>query len=148
MISSAINIADRMSKCTKPFHNSTFNTNRPFNLYVYKSASEKVSIAATDEMFFRYNINGIELNADGFEKLSKEIHLKSMEADIPDLKKEKIKIHTGKFPTATGEYQRLIIREACIPEVMPDELRVIRQTDQKYYEVCTHPMLYNFVKNS
>jgi len=39
----------------------------------------------------------------------------------------------------------LVIREACIPEVVPDELRVIRQTDQKYYEVCTHPKLYESV---
>jgi len=142
MISPAINTADRMSKCSKPFHKPTFNNKRPFNLYVYKSAWEKDFIAATDDRLFRYNINGIELNADGFEKLSKEINLKSMESYIPDLQKEKIKIHTGKFPTVTGEYQRLVIREARIPEVVPDELRVIRQTDQKYYEVCTHPMLY------
>ena len=147
MISPAINIADRMSKCTKPFHNLTFNHKEPFKLYVYKSSSEKASIAATDDMVFRYNVNGIELNADGFEKLSKEIHLKSMESYIPDLQKEKIKIHTGKFPTVTGEYQRLVIREARIPEVVPDELRVIRQTDQKYYEVCTHPKLYEYVEN-
>ncbi len=145
MISPAINTADRMSKCAKPFHKPTFNNKRPFNLYVYKSASEKDAIAPTDDMLFRYNVNGIELDADGFEKLSKEIHLKSMESYIPDLQKEKIKIHTGKFPTVTGEYQRLVIREARIPEVVPDELRVIRQTDQKYYEVCTHPKLYESV---
>ena len=148
MISPAINTADRMSKCAKPFHKSTFNNNRPFNLYVYKFSSKKDSIAATDDMLFRYNVNGIELNADGFEKLSKEIHLKTMEISIPDLQKEKVKIHTGKFSTVTGEYQRLIIREDRIPEVVPDELRVIRQTDQKYYEVCTHPMLYSYVENS
>ena len=147
MISPAINIADRMSKCAKPFHKPMFNNNRPFNLYVYKIASERNSIIGTNDMLFRYNVNGIELNADGFKKLSKEIHLKSMESYIPDLQKEKIKIYTGKFPTVTGEYQRLIIREAYIPEVVPDELRVIRQTDQKYYEVCTHPMLYKFVEN-
>jgi hypothetical protein len=70
-----------------------------------------------------------------------------MEGCIPDLQKEKIKIYTGKFPTVTGEYQHLVIREASIPEVVPDELRVIRQTDQKYYEVCTHPMLYKYVEN-
>jgi hypothetical protein len=142
MISPAINIADRLSKCTKPFHKPAYNNNRPFNLYVYKIASEKDSIAETDDMVFRYNVNGIELNADGFEKLSKEIHLKSMESHLPDLQEEKIKIHTGKFPTVTGEYQRLVIREGRIPEVVPDEFRVIRQTDQKYYEVCTHPMFY------
>jgi hypothetical protein len=147
MISPAINIADRMSKCAKSFQKPTFNNNIPFNLYVYKIASEKDSIAATDDMLFRYNVNGIELNADGFEKLSKEIHLKSMESYIPDLQKEKIEIYTGKFPTTTGEYQRLVIREARIPEVVPDELRVIRQTDQKYYEVCTHPILYKYVEN-
>jgi len=87
------------------------------------------------------------LDADGFERLSKEINLKSIECSIPDLQKEKIKIHTGKFPTVTGEYQSLVIREARIPEIDPDELRVIRLTDQKYYEVSTHPMLYQYVKN-
>ncbi|MEA1949156.1 MAG: hypothetical protein U9N83_17875 [Thermodesulfobacteriota bacterium] len=147
IISPAINAADRMSKCAKPFHKPTHNNKKPFNLYVYKSASEKDSIASTDDMLFRYNINGIELNPEGFEKLSKEINLKSIECHIPDLQKEKIKINTGKFPTVTGEYQRLVIREAPIPEVVPDELRVIRQTDQKYYEVCTHPMLHEYVEN-
>ena len=70
-----------------------------------------------------------------------------MECHIPGLQKEKIKIHTGKFPTVTGEYQRLVIREARIQEVVPDKFRVIRQTDQKYYEVCTHPMLHEYAKN-
>jgi len=147
MISPAINAADRMSKCAKPFHKPAHNNKKPFNLYVYKSASEKDSIASTDDMLFRYNINGIELNPEGFEKLSKEINLKPIECHIPDLQKEKIKIHTGKFPTVTGEYQRLVIREARIPEVVPDELRVIRQTDQKYYEVCIHPMLHEYAEN-
>ncbi|MBW2620457.1 MAG: hypothetical protein JRC56_03875 [Deltaproteobacteria bacterium] len=142
MISPAINAADRMSKCTKLFRKPTFNHKKPFNLYLYKSASEKGPVDATDDMLLRYNINGIELDAAGFEKLSKEIDLKSIECSIPDLQKEKIKIHTGKFPTVTGEYQSLVIREARIPEIDPDELRVIRLTDQKYYEVCTHPLLY------
>ncbi|MBW1726942.1 MAG: hypothetical protein JRJ62_05050 [Deltaproteobacteria bacterium] len=147
MISPAINTADRMSKCAKPFHKPVHTNKKPFNLYVYQSASEKDPISSTDDMFFRYNINGIELNPEGFEKLSKEINLKSTECHIPDLQKEKIKIHTGKFPTVTGEYQRLVIREACIQEVVPDDFRVIRQTDQKYYEVSTHPMLHEYAEN-
>jgi len=87
------------------------------------------------------------LNADGFEKLSKEIDLTSIECHIPSLQKKKIKIHIGKCLTVTGEYQRLIIREAYIPEVTPDDMRVIRLTDQKYYEVCTNPILYKYVEN-
>jgi hypothetical protein len=147
MISPAINAADRMSKCAKPFHKPSYKNEKPFNLYVYKSASEKDPVSSTEDMLFRYNVNGIELNADGFEKLSKEIHLKSIECHIPDLQKEKIKIHTGKFPTVTGEYQRLVIREDRILEVIPDDFRVIRQTGEKYYEVCTHPMLHEYADN-
>lgn len=147
MISPAINTADRMSKCAKSFHGPILNNKKPFNLYVYQTVLSKYSAASADDIFFRYNINGIELNADGFEKLSKEIDLKSIECHIPSLQKKKIKIHTGKCPTVTGEYQRLIIREAYIPEVTPDDMRVIRLTDQKYYEVCTHPMLYKYVEN-
>ncbi|MGD2030170.1 MAG: hypothetical protein PVG86_09565 [Desulfobacterales bacterium] len=147
MISPAINTADRMSKCAKPFHKAIHKNKKPFNLYVYKSTSEKAPISSTDNTLFRYNINGIELNPEGFEKLSKEINLKSAEYHIPDLQKKKIKIHTGKFPTVTGEYQRLVIREARIQEILPDEIRVIRQTDQKYYEVCTHPKLHEYAEN-
>jgi hypothetical protein len=147
MISPAINTADRMSKCTKLFHHPVFNKKSPFNLYVYQSASEKDSSDAPEDLLSRYNVNGIELNPEGFKKLSQEIHLKSAKIHLPDLQKDKIKIHTGKFPTVTGEYQRLVIREVRIPEVAADKFRVIRHTDQKYYEVCTHPKLYKLAES-
>ncbi|MDP2646728.1 MAG: hypothetical protein U1D67_01545 [Dehalococcoidia bacterium] len=48
----------------------------------------------------------------------------------------------GKFPTTSGQYRRLVIRQACLPEVDPQDLRVKRLTDKRYYEVCTDPELY------
>ena len=146
MISPAINAADRMARCTKPLYRGIHNPEYPFNLYVFQKASGKNAETLSDDLFLRYNVNGIELNAEGFTKLSQEIDLQSFTCHIPKLQAEKIKVHTGKFPTVTGKYQRLIIREARIPVVSPHDLTIIRKTDQKYYEVCTNPLYYEYVE--
>jgi hypothetical protein len=146
MISPAINAADRMARCTKPLCREIHNPEYPFNLYVFQKAAEKTTEVPVDDLFLRYNVNGIELNTEGFTKLSEEINLQSFTCHIPKLQAEKIKVHTGKFPTVTGKYQRLIIREARIPVVSPHDFTIIRKTDQKYYEVCTHPLLYEYIE--
>ena len=146
MISPAINAADRMSRCTKPLSKEISNLKNPFNLYVFQKASETSVATPADDMLLRYNVNGIELNAEGFEKLSREIDLKSLECHIPELQAEKISVHTGKFPTVTGKYHRLIIREDRIPVVSSHDFSIIRKTDKKYYEVCTHPLLYEYIE--
>jgi hypothetical protein len=146
MISPAINAADRMSKCTKPLSKEISNLKNPFNLYVFQKASENSAATPADDMLLRHNVNGIELNAEGFEKLSREIDLKSLECHIPELQAEKISVHTGKFPTVTGKYHRLIIREDRIPVISPLDFSIIRKTDKKYYEVSTHPLLYEYIE--
>ncbi|MBW1693842.1 MAG: hypothetical protein JRJ41_06745, partial [Deltaproteobacteria bacterium] len=95
----------------------------------------------------RYNVNGIELNAGGFKKLSKEIDLKTVDCQIPELQEEAIRVHTGKFPARSGKYRRLVIREAYIPEIASHDYTVIRSTSRKYYEVCTHSKVYEYVRN-
>ncbi len=147
MISTAINSADRLSGCAKPLRKLISKDKWPFNLYVFQTASEEEMAATADDLFFRYNVNGIALDADAFEKLSQEIDLKELDCFIPELHPKAIKIYTGKFPTVSGKYQRLIIREENIPEVVSENLKVLRVTDRKYYEVCTNSKLYNYVKN-
>ena len=146
MISPAINAADRMSKCTKLLSQEILHQKNPFNLYVFQKASENSAVTPTDNVLVRHNVNGIELNAEGFEKLSREIDLKSLECHIPELQAEKIRVHTGKFPTVTGKYHRLIIREGRISAISPHDFSIIQKTDKKYYEVCTHPLLYEHIE--
>ena len=69
-----------------------------------------------------------------------------MTCHIPDLQDNAFTVYTGTFPTMTGKYQRLVIREAPIPIVSPDNLTPIRLTNHKYYEVCTNRRLYEYVK--
>ena len=118
----------------------------PFNLYVFQTASDRVTGSTADDAFSRYNINGVELSFKGFEKLKDEIDLKRLELTIPELSNDTIIVHTGIFPTLSSKYQRLVIREAAIPLVSPDDLSVVRMTAEKYYEVCTNTIVYDHVK--
>ena len=147
MISSAINIADRQSSCSKPLRKIVSKLKPAFNLYVYQTASEKDRLKTSDDISVRYNVNGIELNPGGFKKLSKEINLTTIKASIPELKRKNVKLHTGKFPLTSGRYQRLVIRESKIRQVHPDTFASLKPTNRSFYEVCTHPAVYQHVRN-
>jgi hypothetical protein len=144
MISSAINLADRLSACSKILRKAKILDDRQFNLYVFQDSGIKESAQSADDRYIRYNVNGIELNPAGFKKLSEEIDLKVVDYPIPG---EPCVLYTGKFPTVSGRYQQLIIRETLIPTIDAKELRVTGPGAEKYYEICTHAKLYEFIKN-
>ena len=65
-----------------------------------------------------------------------------MTCRLPELQDDAFMVYTGTFPTMTGKYQILVVREAPIPVVSPGSLRPLRITPHKYYEVCTNRRLY------
>ena len=146
MISSAINLADRLSGCSKDIRKAMDAKKTPFNNYVFQTASDEEAAATSDDLLARYNVNGIELHPRAFEKLSEEIRLLSVECRIPEIQGKRIQFFTGTFPTITGRSQRIIIRQGTIPHVQKSDLALISMTDQNYYEVCTHPMVYDYLK--
>ncbi|MCX5838251.1 MAG: hypothetical protein NTW71_06975 [Deltaproteobacteria bacterium] len=145
MISHAINLADRLSSCDKKLRKCFKKRDRMFNLFVFQNVRDEDIEATADDLFLRYNVNGIELDREGFAKLSKEINLKSVV--YPTENNEKVTLYTGKVPTLSGKYQRLVIREAAIMEVKPETMDVIGPTSRTYYEVCTQPAIYEFIDN-
>jgi hypothetical protein len=145
MISPAINQADRLSSCNKMLRKRFKDQTQMFNLLVYQNVPEEEIEATADDLSLRYNVSGIELNPDGFAKLSREINLESVMYPVEN--NIEVKLYTGKVPTVSGKYQRLVIREATILEVKPETMDVIGKTSRKYYEVCTHPDIYEFIKN-
>jgi len=147
VISPAINLADRLSSSDKSVGRFISGGKRPpFNLYVFQTMPEDVVAATNDDVFLRYNVNGIEINKAGFEKLSAEINLQRVKYRGVESGDEEITLYSGKFPTMSGKFQRLVIREANIPQAAPEDLRIIRLTNRKYYEVCTHPRFYDYVR--
>ncbi len=147
MISPAINQADRLSGCSKSLRKKLDSKSLSFNLYVYQTVSEEEMGDTADDLFTRYNVNGIELNEEGFHKLQEEISLKKITCNIPEIQNNKFTVYTGTFPTISGKYQRLVIREAQVPIINQDNLKVIQLTARKYYEVCTNRKLYEYAKN-
>jgi len=146
MISRAINLADRLSSCNKKLRKRLKDQDEMFNLFVFQNGLEEESEDTADDLSLRYNVNGIELDPDSFARLCREINMKSI--TYPAGKNKKVKLHAGKMPTISGDYQHLVIREAPIFEVKPDSLDVIRETSKKYYEVCTHQEIYEFAKTA
>lgn len=146
MISSAINQADRLSSCSKTGRKLLAGKKSPFNLYVFQTLSDEELAGTADDLFMRYNVNGIELSAPAFEKLTHEIDLKLLQCDISDSHSRNSSLYVGRFPTQSGRFQRIIIREAQIPLVDPINLKTKAITSRKYYEVCTHPQIYALAK--
>ncbi len=148
IISSAINLADRLSGCSKVMRKKIDSMDTPFNNYVFQTESDKEMTATSDDIFTRYNVNGIELHPRAFHKLSTEIKLRPVECLIPEIQPEKIKFFTGVFPTVTGRYKQLIIREGTIPRIHKYDLDFIGMTHRKYYEICTNERIQEYFKKN
>ena len=139
MISPAINQADRLSGCFKPLREKNPKQKSPFNVFVYEVAPEDRE--RVSEIYVRFNVNGIELSADAFEKLKREIQLESLTLQLPDANAGRQRFYVGKYPTTSGTSHRLVVREATLPYIALDNLSVTDWTDRFYYEVCTDPAL-------
>jgi hypothetical protein len=145
MISPAINLADRLSSCDKKIRRRLKNQNPLFNLFEFKNAAEEETRDSADDFSLRYNVNGIELSVDGFNKLGQEINLKTVVYKAG--KDENVKLYTGKVPTVNGNYQHLAIREATVYEIKLETMEITGETSQKYYEVCTSHEIYDSINN-
>ena len=145
MISPAINLADRLSSCNKILRRVFSQKTTPFNLYVYQAGNGDIKTIGDDEIILRYNVNGIELNVAGFKKLTAEIDLKTLNCLIPEVQKDPIILHTGKFPLITGAFQRLIIREGWVHALNPVNMKILGKVNRKYYEICTQEPLKQYV---
>jgi len=145
MISPAINQADRLSGCFRPLRDNTALKQSPFNVFVYEIAAADRKAAAGQ--YVRYNVNGIELSDDAFEKLQKEIQMQRLELKAPGAEDEPHQLYVGKFPTVSGTSHQLVVRQAPLPIMSLGNLEVTGTTGRHYYEVCTNPALLRYIKD-
>ena len=81
MISRALNLSDRLSSCSKAAKRLLSQNPSLFRLFLFQTMMEGVAEDEADEFLIRFNLNGVELNEEGFQKLQEEIALTSIEAD-------------------------------------------------------------------
>jgi hypothetical protein len=144
MISKALNLSDRLSGCAKLAKRMLAGQKTLFSVFQFLNTMEGASAEELDEFLVRYNMNGIEINEEGFQKLSEEISLDSIETklDMP-WGKQNVTLFYGEVPLGES-VELLVIRKAIARQLMPDG-KIGGQTEHCYYEVCTSPALYDLV---
>jgi hypothetical protein len=144
MISKALNLSDRLSGCTKLARRMLADQKSNFSVFHFLQAMKGASAEELDEFLVRYNRNGIELNQEGFQKLSEEISLDSIETklDLP-WGKETVTLFYGEVPM--GEtVELLVLRKGTARELLQDG-KLGSPSEHSYYEVCTAPALFDLV---
>ncbi len=139
MISAALNESDRLAGCTRMARKLFSDNSSHFSVFLLQGIP---SPDEEEEFLVRYNVMGVSLNEAGFQKLQQEISLSTTEiaADLLG-QKEKVTLHHGTVPIGNS-FEKLILREARIPRFRLAERKLADWTARAYYEVCTHPKLY------
>jgi len=144
MISKALNLSDRLSGCTKLARRMLADQRSSFSIFHFLQSMQGASAEELDEFLVRYNRNGIELNEEGFQKLSEEISLESVETmlDLP-WGKETLTLFYGEVPIGDS-VELLVLRKGAARELGSDG-KIGKGSEHVYYEVCTAPALFNLV---
>jgi hypothetical protein len=145
MISRALNLSDRLSSCSKAAKRMLAQNTSQFRLFLFQTMTEGVAEDEADEFLIRYNLNGVELNEEGFHKLQEEISLTTLEADcVMPWGKERVQFYYGETPVGEG-LEPVLIRRGFIRQMLPGG-KIGEAGTRAYYEVCVHPKILELVE--
>ena len=144
MISKALNLSDRLSGCAKLAKRLLGGQKTHFSVFQFLNAMKGASDEELDEFLVRFNMNGIELNEEGFQKLSEEISVDSIETRLEmPWGKENVTLYYGEVPMGDS-VELLVLRKGAARQLLPDG-KIGVPSSHPYYEVCTSPALYDLV---
>ncbi len=144
-ISPAINLADRLSSCSKALRNPGFEKDRgPFRVEVLLPASGSDALAGSKMDVLRYNVNGIELDPEGFDKLKTELSMPRMDLRVSGRAQ---RFYVGRYPDRNGRMHWLVVRES--PLRVWDGGQVVDgpPSTRRFYEVVVDPSLLTLIRS-
>jgi hypothetical protein len=148
MISKALNESDRLSSCSKGVRRLLEDRELLFNVFSFKTVEDEDTGGNPDEFLLRYNIGGIHINEAAFRKLRSEISLQAFDVQVPMIwDKTAVRVYAGMVPLSQGSFHQIVIREGRIAHVDARDFSLKRITDSYYYEVCTHPKIYQAIES-
>jgi class 3 adenylate cyclase len=146
MISKALNLSDRLSSCSKMAKRLFGENQSPFNLFQAQALMDEAAGDEAEIPLVRYNLNGIELNEEGFQKLSTEIALSSMAGIFPmPWGKDRVQLYFGELSVG-GSLEPIIIRKGFIRQLLPGA-KIGDAGNKAYYEVCTDLRLLELARS-
>lgn len=145
MISKALNLSDRLSSCTKITKRLFRDNQSPFKVFVLQPLMEDAAADEGEELLVRYNLNGIELNEEGFQKLSAEISLRPMTGNFSlPWGKEKVQLFFGEVPLGES-LEPVVIRKGFVRQLLAGS-KVGAPGTRPYYEICTDAKLLELAR--
>jgi hypothetical protein len=145
MISRALNFSDRLSSCSKMAKRLFESNPSPFKVYLLRTLMDGADGEEGEDAVIRYNLNGIALNEEGFQKLSAEILLAPMAGNFPmPWGKERVQLYFGEVPLG-GSLEPIIIRKGFARQLLPGG-EFGSQGTHAYYEVCTDEKLLDLAR--
>ena len=146
MISRALNLSDRLSSCSKAAKRMLSQNPSLFRVFLFQTMTEGVAEDEADEFLVRFNLNGVELNDEGFQKLQEEISLTPLETDcIMPWGKERVTFFYGETPVGEG-LEPVLIRRGFIRQMLPGG-KIGEAGTRPYYEVCVNPKALELAEN-
>jgi hypothetical protein len=98
-----------------------------------------------DEFLIRFNLNGVELNEEGFQKLAEEIALQQVEVECEmPWGRETTTFFSGQAPVGEG-LEPILLRRGFVRNLLSDG-RIGAASQRAYYEVCTDPRVFEMVE--
>lgn len=142
MISSALNTADRLSSCTRLAQKLLGSHNGQFHVFQLQGPPAFGGSEEGEELLILYNVMGVALSEESFQKLQREISLSPirMSADLLG-QRESITLYRGTVPLGK-RFEQLFIREARVPRIQLPGGHIQEWTARAYYEMCVDPRLY------
>lgn len=133
MISAAIGRADRLSSCAAFLRKeSTIMAEHP--LQVFQAVGRTPVYEKEGVATFRYNVNGIELEAGAFRKLERELQLNLLDLPSRSPQRGSERFYRARYPDARGVMRNLVLREGRIRRYDRRQ-GPLGETAQAFYEV-------------
>jgi len=137
MISRALNLSDRLSSCSKVARRILAQNFTPFNVFLFQTAIEGAQEEEVEELLIRYNLNGVEINVEGFRKLQEEMALKATEIKCAmPWGSETVVLHTGEVLIGDS-FEPIVVRKGTVRMLEPDGT-IGEAGAHDYYEVCSN----------
>jgi hypothetical protein len=115
-------------------------------MFLFQTPVEGASEEESEELLIRFNLNGIELNEEGFRKLSDEISMDTVETklDTP-WGRQPVTLYFGELPMGDS-LELIVVRKGQVRQLLPDGKIGPASATRSYYEVCTSPRLVELVE--
>ena len=146
MISRAINLSDRLSSCSRAARRLLSGNRSPFRLFLLQTLLDDPADEG-EEVFLRYNVNGVELNEEGFEKLREEMSLRTVSARfLMPWGEDTVRMHFGDLPFGES-FRKLLVREDRVRRLTPEGQIDPQPLSRRYFEICTDPELLRLIES-